>query len=43
MFFIVMFLSYYNYVPFAYFNIRMLLVIFIDIILYNVYTLPDSK
>ena len=42
MFFIVMFLSYFNYVPFAFFNIRMLLVIFIDI-LYSVYTLPDSK
>ena len=42
MFFIVMFLSYFNYVPFAIFNIRMLLVIFMDI-LYSVYTLPDSK
>ena len=42
MFFIVMFLSYFNYVPFAFFNIRMLLVNIIDI-LYSVYTLPDSK
>ena len=36
-----MFLSYFNYGPFAFFSIRMLLVIFID--MYIVYTIPDSK
>ena len=36
MFFIVMYLFYYNYVPCAFFNILMLLVILIDIYIYIV-------